>query len=721
MTCCVVNLPHFLRYGLAKFIANLSGLQSARAGLGVLRMAEISGALPDEETPVNPYSLLEAVNRSSDTAHASWLIFLAIMTYFMIAVAGVTHRDLLLETPVSLPMLQVDIQLTQFFQFAPIILVLLHLGLISQLTLLARKALELDRAIGLLESNDRRQHPLRLELNNFFFVQALAGPQRSSTMGMFLHGMSWLTLVILPVVLILYIQVVFLPYHDVGITWTHRIALVADLAALMLIGVFLFRAETSFFQAFFRTTTAHPISFLTTVSLLSIVALFSFFIATIPGEALDRITQTVTRPFMKEGDRSSARLAAGFSLPFLSATSDGALFGIFRRNLHVTDTDLVVDKEQTKGEPSFSLRGRDLRFATLDRSDLHQVDMTSANLDGASFVGTDLSDARLNCADANAVFVENDRAKAKCSTARNANFSRAKLQGADLLGIDLTGATFADASLEGAVLSYAILMGADFLNAQLDKADLTGGIKAYGVSFLLADLSGADLSWGNLAYADLSNAQLRGTVLKSANLQSASLRDSDLRSGSLQGANLYGADLTGLQITGADMRSANVWMTKPPASDAQGLADFSSLALKPMPESDKEAMREQIKAIKDDVLRKRLQEAVAPLLNDSKTGSWATSSEYGGWAQLLEVSPTPDSEIYPGQLTAYLSDVMCRARYSDGALATGVARRASDAEFRGDRVLIHDRLRANNCPASRSVLDSVWKEFTTISDASRSN
>ena len=34
-----------------------------------------------DETPVNPYSLLEAVNRSSDTAHMGWLIFLGIMAY----------------------------------------------------------------------------------------------------------------------------------------------------------------------------------------------------------------------------------------------------------------------------------------------------------------------------------------------------------------------------------------------------------------------------------------------------------------------------------------------------------------------------------------------------------------------------------------------------------------------------------------------------------------
>jgi len=84
-------------------------------------MTDLARGAADGETPVNPYSLLEAVNRSSDSAHMAWLIFLFIMTYLTIAVAGVTHRDLLLETPVSLPILQVDIPLTQFFQFAPII------------------------------------------------------------------------------------------------------------------------------------------------------------------------------------------------------------------------------------------------------------------------------------------------------------------------------------------------------------------------------------------------------------------------------------------------------------------------------------------------------------------------------------------------------------------------------------------------------------------------
>jgi len=37
-------------------------------------MSEITPAGPDGETPVNPYSLLEAVNDSSDEAHVGWVL-----------------------------------------------------------------------------------------------------------------------------------------------------------------------------------------------------------------------------------------------------------------------------------------------------------------------------------------------------------------------------------------------------------------------------------------------------------------------------------------------------------------------------------------------------------------------------------------------------------------------------------------------------------------------
>ncbi len=192
----------------------------------------------DAETPVNPYSLLAAVNASARSANVAWLIFLGLMAYLLIAVASVTHRDLLLGSGIALPFLQVKIGLIPFFVAVPILLVLLHIGLLGKLALLASKTREFDAALRMLESTDQRSHPLRLELDNFFLVQVIAGPERSRVVSAFLNSLSWLTLVLFPLALLLYVQVAFLPFHDGTVTILHRLAVLVDVVFLLLMGVF---------------------------------------------------------------------------------------------------------------------------------------------------------------------------------------------------------------------------------------------------------------------------------------------------------------------------------------------------------------------------------------------------------------------------------------------------------------------------------------------------
>ena len=484
-------------------------------------MTEQLRVASDTETPVNPYSLLEAVNSSSESAHTAWMLFLGIMTYLMIAVAGVTHKDLLLETAVALPLLQVSIPQSQFFKFAPVVLVLLHLGLVSQLVLLARKTLEFDQSVQLLEVTERRSHPLRLELHNFFFVQAVAGPHRSVVMSAFLHAMSWLSLVVLPVILLLFIQISYLPFHDPMVTWANRIALMVDIGVLVLIGVFLTRAETSFPLAFWRTTRDHPLTIVSTVGLLAMTGFFSLFVATIPGEPLDQLLNSAAKRITGGGgtaDRASA--APSFALPFFTARADGTLFGMFSRNIVATDLDLAPAKDG-KSDSGIALRGRDLRFAKLDRTDFRAADLTNADLDGASLVGADMTSVRMQCADISELYLSDNRDAARCVSARNANFTRAKMKDARLAGIDARGAKFEEAILETADFSYAILTGANFASAHLEGADFSGGVQLQGANFLIASLQGADLSGASLLLAEFSSAQMQGAVLAHADLKGA--------------------------------------------------------------------------------------------------------------------------------------------------------------------------------------------------------
>ncbi len=684
---------------------------------------------PETETPVNPYSLLEAVNSSSDASHTAWMLFLGLMTYLMIAVAGVTHKDLLLETPVSLPLLQVSIQQAQFFLFAPVVLVLLHLGLVSQLVLLARKTLAFDRSVQSLEASDLRTHPLRLELHNFFFVQAVAGPHRSYVVSAFLHGMSWLSLVILPVVLLLFIQISYLPFHDPAVTWAHRVALLVDIGVLVLIGVFLTRAETSFILAFWRTTQDHPLTFLGTAGLLAAIAFFSLFVATIPGEPLDRMTGPVSwitgrNATSAAGLATSAPAAASNvgALQLLRARADGALFGMFHRNIVATDLDLVTTKDGKGGETGISLRNRDLRFARLDRTDFRGADLTNADFDGASFVGADLSNVRMQCADITELYLADNRQAARCASARGTNFSRAKMKEARLAGIDARGAKFEEANLEGADFTYSNLVGANFSSAHLERADFSGGTQLQGANFLIATMQGADLGGASLQLADLSSAQLQGAVFAHAELHGALLRDADLEGADLDRAKLQGADLTRAKLKAADLRGAAIWMTRPPTDDNLHIADLSEISAKPLDAAEVKRLQEIIDKIESPSMRIRLMEGLGGMMTAAPGQKWASAPESQKWQALMAASSTvATTEIYKAQITEYLSRLMCKSRWSSGAVATGIAKRAQGQTFRGDVPVIYDRLRAKECPASETVAKKALRDLANQVDIARGN
>jgi len=107
-------------------------------------MDDSTRAALDSEAPVNPYSLLDAVNWAAARTNRAWLLFLALMAYMALAVGSLTHRDLLLDSGIVLPLLQVRLELSRFFIIAPMAVALLHVMLVAQHAVLARKTLEFD-------------------------------------------------------------------------------------------------------------------------------------------------------------------------------------------------------------------------------------------------------------------------------------------------------------------------------------------------------------------------------------------------------------------------------------------------------------------------------------------------------------------------------------------------------------------------------------------------
>jgi uncharacterized protein YjbI with pentapeptide repeats len=637
----------------------------------------------DAEAPVNPYSLLDALNTAAARTNTVWLLFLGLVAYLALCIGALTHRDLLIDAGIALPLLQTRIDLSRFFVAAPAVLALAHVALIAQFVLLARKAVEFHNAVRLLESTDLRSHPLRLEVDSFFFVQAMAGPERSRVVGAILYGLGWLTLLVLPLALLVSLQVAFLPFHNATVTGLQRSIVLADIAVVLLVGVFLVRAETSYLRALLRLGLKNPGSALAGLGTLAVAA-YVAAAATVPPIGL----------------------SYGIANPWL--------FGIFPRSIELADASLVSDKASIGGR-TINLRGRDLRFANLDHADLRQADLTGANLDGASLEGADLRGARLGCADPSALQA-GGRAKAGCTSARGADFSTAQMAGANLAGADLQGARFEDTSLERADLSHALMFFAKLQRAKLQRANLSSA-KLAAASLQQASLQGATLAGASLEMADLSGAGLKGASLVAAQLAGASLREADLDGAQLQRAKLYGADLSGAKLSAADLAGAFVWRTVPPAANATALADIANIAIKPPAAAEIEALKQAVSHY-DTVPAGKHTAGLKGLLAALGEG-WEGAADGQAWAALTRASEAAMAESFRARLAEHLGRLACRTRFAE-VVVTAIVTRAVGPGFKGDVAVLYERLKAPDCPAVHTVPRATLVDLAAAAEAAKS-
>jgi hypothetical protein len=172
---------------------------------------------------------LEAIKKAVDDAAAItggvWLSYLFALFYFALAAGAVTHIDLFFEKPVRLPFLGIDLPLLPFFVVAPALILIVHAYTLTHLVLLADRAKALNRALG--HETGASQDDQRRRISTSVLVQYLTGPSdiRSKRFGGALGLIAWSTVVLAPTLVLLVLQLQFLPYHDSGVTYWHRFAL----------------------------------------------------------------------------------------------------------------------------------------------------------------------------------------------------------------------------------------------------------------------------------------------------------------------------------------------------------------------------------------------------------------------------------------------------------------------------------------------------------------
>ncbi len=148
---------------------------------------------------------------------------------------------------------------------------------------------------------------------------------------------------------------------------------------------------------------------------------------------------------------------------------------------------------------SSDLHGANLAGAHFDSTDLSDTNLTSANLEKATLVRTWLKNVHAD--GANFKRIEAYRSDFSNASANGASFANAELQRAEFGGAKLNNADFQKAELGRADFDKAVLSNVNFSFANLSRATLAGAVMQGPVSF-----SGAFMYLTRIEGLDLSNS-----------------------------------------------------------------------------------------------------------------------------------------------------------------------------------------------------------------------
>jgi uncharacterized protein YjbI with pentapeptide repeats len=349
---------------------------------------------------------------------------------------------------------------------------------------------------------------------------------------------AWTTVFLIPILLLLWCQAVFVPYHSVWVTWWHRVAICLDLLLVWILWPLVSRSAEEW-RATETPTHKSALRDVITGCVSLVIVVLAFTALVIPGEGLEKIG-----------------LRLGVAVPV--GTPLGGIECYVGRRIVPRQLDLPARSLVTKELPADVLASRTRASFGEEPWRLYQ---------GLDLMGRDL---------------------------RFAILSRSKLTKANLVGADLEGARLEDSALEGADLRWATLSEAVLTLARLDNANLEG---AYLPRAILerARLRGALLSRVVFRSGSLANADLRGAVLDRADLRAVDFSGADLEGANLNGALLDGAvfagarlqyaSLEGAHLDAADLREAVLWQTSF-ARTTMELADVRKLTNRPASTED---------------------------------------------------------------------------------------------------------------------------------------
>ncbi len=604
----------------------------------------------------NIENLISATNADLAHTRAELFFFLTALTFISITTISISDLDLLIGTSVRLPVLNLDIGLTPFLAGAPAIILAVHFGLLLRFYALREKCRDIrDRLSEFREVDAVASENLRLRLTSNFLTQWILGRIDEQLYRRMSALIYFTCLVFAPLIVLLIITIRALPLHLELLTTEQNFLISLD---MWLIAYFHFPRSTWRLK-------------LATISFLVSFLAFSLVLC-VPDKAFDKIGRSIWPTTLYGGPFRSAFAPTAFLLESgIDEVTGRPLFG-FSRNIVVTDVDLIGESsaflsrqiledyvpEFQKFVPGISLRGRDLRYATLDRSTFVNADFTLADLYGASLQEANLTGSFFGCVygprgkiSTRLVEIDGTRlskgenpeskvseTKVDCSSLDNVNLTGATLEGVNLDGLSLVGASFQYAKLAGVSLVGANLVGATFFNSDLTGARINGALAAF-VSFEQADLNGAEM---------------KGTQFWASVFENASI---------------IGVNFTGSDLTGARFKHARIWGTTPPSVVSLGWVDLTGIVTSPPNAQDVLRIENSISRVEASNADFQLVERLAKLKNEIDTKN--NISNEGRWNDLEKIFDQSRShEIYKKNFSEILFSASCAYKQIHKAVST---------------------------------------------------
>jgi len=542
---------------------------------------------------------------------------MAACVYVLVIVFGTTDLDLLIGKGVKLPFVNVEVPIVGFYVFAPYILVIVHFNLLLQLQLLSRKLHAFDSAAP----HDEEMGGLRDRLHIFPFTYYIAGRPGPRVQPLVALMVS-ITVIMLPLVTLLALQMVFLAYQEELYTWMQRIAIWTDIVLVAYFWPIILNScgnWSDYLHDLYRTHLSRKRNWLPLGFFIVGLLLFLFFSSIeirliknftlkiitlfidpkkVEGINIDTILPLLTGMFLITLSGIAALFLHSpkplqrFSCILIAVLGTGGVFFLFISSWldsgQVSEISLIVcvalivsfaiilfrHPDAPQGSLVLLLSvflGFPLTLAMLvDGGSLeHNITSIQGSHDRSTlFCDLFLKTKRILKLPETVLLAKQPQPET-IALIRSDEWTKGirQVEPLDLKNRNLRHADLARCILVRVDLRNADLKGADLLKAQLQGARLSGAqlqgtklaeARLQGANLYNARFQGADLSGARLQVAFLAGAWLQGAILPNARLQGAKLSRAQLQGADLSGARLHGADLSGARLHGASLSNAQL-------------------------------------------------------------------------------------------------------------------------------------------------------------------